>query len=231
MDTLNSKTNESNRFIYQFTDKLNLKNPNKNMALANLSIYYIWKNIKSEYNNNKFKISAPTWNDAFELPDGSYSVSDIQDHFYIIKTQETIADNPPVQIYVNKIKNRIVFKIKTGYKLEFLSEEIMQLLGSSKKVVDKNKDGEIVPRLETVQVVLVHCNLVNNDYQQASRVLFTFVSNKQLGQLIIITPYSLTMLKTANAEFSFIEIWFTDQNNRPHEIEGNVNFTLIIGIS
>ena len=76
MNTLNSKTNESNRFIYQFTNKLNLKNPNKNMALAYSSIYYTWKNIKSEY-NNKFKISAPTWNDEFDLPDGSYSVSDI----------------------------------------------------------------------------------------------------------------------------------------------------------
>ena len=121
MNTLNSKTNESDKFMYQFTDKLNLKNPNKNIALANLSIYYTWKNIKSEYNNNKFKISAPTWNDTFDLPDGSYSVSDIdiQDYFeYIIKKHETIADNPPVQIYVNKIKNRIVFKIKTGYKLE-----------------------------------------------------------------------------------------------------------------
>ena len=78
-----------------------------NMALANLSIYYTCKNIKTEYNNNKFKISAPTWNDTFDLPDGSYSVSDIQDHFeYIIKKHETIADNPPVQIYVNKIKSR-----------------------------------------------------------------------------------------------------------------------------
>ena len=78
MNTLNSKKNESNRFIYQFNDKLNLKNPNKNMALANLSIYYTWKNIKSEYSNNKFKITAPTWNDEFNLPDGSYSVSDIK---------------------------------------------------------------------------------------------------------------------------------------------------------
>ena len=86
MNTLNSKKNESKKFIYQFTDKLNLKNPNKNMALANLSNYYTWKNVKSEYNNNKFKISAPTWNDEFDLPDGSYSVSDIQDYFeYIIK--------------------------------------------------------------------------------------------------------------------------------------------------
>ena len=120
--------------MYQFTDKLNLKYPNKNMALANLSFYYTWKNIKSEYSNNKFRISAPTWNDEFDLPDGSYSVSDIQDYLeYIIKKYETIADNPPVQIYMNKIKNRIVFKIKTGYKSELLSKETMQLLGSSKK--------------------------------------------------------------------------------------------------
>ena len=148
MNTLNSKTNESNRFIYQFTDKLNLKNSNKNIALANLSIYYTWRNIKSEYNNNKFKIFAPTWNSEFTLNYGSYSISDIQDYFeYIIKKHETIADNPSVQIYLNKIKNRIVFKIKTGYRLELLTEETMQLLGSLNKVIDKNNDGEIVPSL------------------------------------------------------------------------------------
>ena len=174
MSTLNSKTNESNKSMYQFTDKLNLKNPNKNMVLANLSIYYTWKNIKSEYNNNKFKMRAPTWNDDFDLPDGSYSVSDIQDCFeYIIRKHDTIADNLPVQIYVNKIKSRIVFKITTGYQLELLTEEAMQLLGTSKKDIDQNKDGEIVPRLETVEVVLVHCNLISKNYQQASKVLFT----------------------------------------------------------
>ena len=230
MNTLNSKTDESNRFMYQFTDKLNLKYPKKNMALANLSIYYTWKNIKSEYNNNKFKISAPTWNDKFDLPDGSYSVSDIQDYFeYTIKKHETIADNPPVQIYVNKIKNGIVFKIKTSYKLELLSKETMQLLGSSKKDVDKNEDGDNVPKLEAVDVVLVHTNLISNSYQQASEVLITFVPDKQFGQLITITPHSPIMLKTTNAEFSFI--WSTNQNNRPLEIEDNVNITLIIGIS
>ena len=138
MNTLDSKTNESNKFIYQFTDKLSLKNPNNNMTLANLSIYYTWKNIKSEYNNNKFKISALSWNDEFNLPDGSYSVSDIQYYFeYIIKKRETIADNPTVQIYVNKTKNRIAFKIKIGYKLELLTEETMQSLGSSKKDIDR----------------------------------------------------------------------------------------------
>ena len=98
------------------------------------------------------------------MPDGSYSVSDIQDYFkYIIKKHETIADNPPIQIYVNRIKNRIVFKMKTGYKLELLTVEGMQLLGKSKTDIDQSKDGEIVPRLETVKVVLVHCNLVSNN--------------------------------------------------------------------
>ena len=96
------------------------------MALANLSIYYSWKNIKSECNNNKFKISAPTWNETFDLPDGSYSIDYIQDYFeFIIKKHETLTDNPPVQIYQNKIKNLcfsgIVFKIKTGNKLELLT--------------------------------------------------------------------------------------------------------------
>ena len=132
------------------------------------------------------------------MPNESYSLSDIQDYFeYIIKKHETIADNPPVEIYVDKIKNRIVFKIKIGYKLELLIKETMQLLGSSKKDIDQSKDRN----LETVEVVLVHCNLVNNSYQQVSKVSFTFVPNKQFVQLITIEPQSLTMLKTTSAEF------------------------------
>ena len=140
MNTDNSKTNESHKFKLDLTDKLNLKNPNKNIALANLSIYYTWKNIKSEYNNNKFKISAPTWNETFNLPDGSYSIADIQDYFeFILKKHETLIENPSIQIYPNKIKNRIIFKIKNGYKLELLTLETMKLLGSTKKVVEKIK--------------------------------------------------------------------------------------------
>ena len=104
----------------------------------------------------------------------------------------------------------------------------MKLSGSAKIDVDKDKDGEIVPKLESVKVVLVHCNLVSNSYQQTSRVLITFVPNKQLGQLISISPHLLTMLKTTNAEFQSIQAWFTDQKSRPLEIEGSVNITLII---
>ena len=168
MSTENSGTNELHRFKLDLAGKLNLKNPNKNMGLANLSIYYTWKNIKSEYNINKFKISAPTWNDSFDLPDGFYSIDVIQNYFeYIIKKHETLNEDLPIEIYPNKIKNRIVFKIKNGYKLELLTPETMRLLGSTKKVVDKDKNGENVPKLESVEVVLVHCNLFKNGYQHS----------------------------------------------------------------
>ena len=223
MNSKNSKTSELYKFKYDLIDKLDLKNPNKNMALANLSIYYTWKNVKSIYNNNKFKISAPTWNETFDLPDGSYNISKIQDYIeYIIKKHETIGENAPILIYTNTKNNRIVFKIKSGYKLELLSKETMKLLGSTSSIIDADKNSENVPRLENVEAVLVHCNLVNNSYQQHSRVLFTFVPTKRYGQLVSISPHSLVFLKTINTELSEIEIWFTDQNNNALEIEDDL---------
>ena len=201
MNSKNSKTNEPCKFKYDLIDKLYLKNPNKNMALANLSICYTWKNVKSTYNNNTFKISAPTWNETFDLPDGSYNISGIQGYIeYIMKKHETIGENAPILIYANTINNRIVFKIKSGYKLELLSKETMKLLGSTKDTTDADKNSENVPKLENVEVVLVHCNLVNNAYQQRSRVLFTFVPTKQYGQLISISPKSLIFLKNDECE-------------------------------
>ena len=110
------------------------------MALANLSIYYTWKNITSEYNNKKFKIMAPAWNDTFDLSDGSYSIANIQDYFeFVIKKNETLTENQPVQIYVHKMKNRFLFKIEIGYKLELLTPETMKLLESTKKDLIKTK--------------------------------------------------------------------------------------------
>ena len=105
----------------------------------------------------------------------------------------------------------------------------MKLLGSTKKDVDKDKNGEDVPKLESAEVVLVHCKLVNNSYLQASKVLFTFVPNKKFGQLITVSPHSLIIIKTTNSKFSFIQVWFTDQNNKPLKIENNINITVING--
>ena len=105
----------------------------------------------------------------------------------------------------------------------------MKLLVSTTKDVDEDKNGENVPKLEIVQVVLVHCNLVKNDYQHTSKVLFTFVPNKKFGQLINLSPHALTMMNTVNTEFSYVEVWFTDLASKVLEIEDNVNLTLIIG--
>ena len=175
MDSENSRSSEYNVLVLKLTDKLDLRRGQKTVALSNLSIYYTWKNIKSSYNNNKFKISAPTWSEEFELPDGSYSVSDIQDYFeYILKKHSESIDNSSIRICVNKIENRITFKIKNGYYLELLTPETMKLLGSTNSKITKDKNGENVPHLEIVEVVLFHCNLVNNDYQQNSRILLLF---------------------------------------------------------
>ena len=163
---------------------------------------------KSSYNNNKLKISSPTWwNDKFELPDGSYSVSDIQDYFeYILKNHNEKINNPSIKIYISKIENRITFKIKTGYYLELLTSETMKLLGSFQNKIGNNKNDENVPHLEITEVKLVHCNIVNNDYQQDSRVLYTFVPNKTFGQLLEISQKYLIFLKIFHSEFQIIEV-------------------------
>ena len=124
------------------------------------------------------------------------NISEIQDYIeYIIKKHEAIGENAPILIYANIINDKIVFKMKTGYKLELLSKETMKLLGSTKYIINSDKNSENVPRLENVEVVLVHCNLVNNSFQQHSRVLFTFVPNKKYGQLISISPHPLIFFK------------------------------------
>ena len=136
MNSENSKTSMSHVLKLKLASKLDLRIGEKVIALSNLSIYYTWKNIKSLYNSNKFKISAPTWNDKFKLADGSYSVSDIEDYFeYILKKQGENTDKPSVEIYVNKIENRVTFKNRNGYSLELLASETMKLLGSTENKI------------------------------------------------------------------------------------------------
>ena len=146
---------------------------------------------------------------------------------FILKHNENI-DNPPIRIYVNNIGNRITFKIKTGYQRQLLTPETMKLLGSFENKITKDKIGENLPRLEITEVVLVYCNIVYSDYQQDSGVLYTFVPNKPFGQLLEISPTNFIFLKTFNSEFQAIEVWFTDQNSQPLEIEDRINLTLLI---
>ena len=207
MNSGNSKTSEYHVLLLNLTDKLDLRRGEKTVALSNLSIYYTCKNIKSSYNNNKFKISSPTWSEEFELPDRSYSVSDFRDYFkYILKKNGENINNPLIIIYLNKIENRITFKIKSGYSLELLTPETMKLLRSTVSKITKDKNGENALHLEVVELLLVHCNLVNNDFQQDSRILYTFVPNKTFGSLLEISPAKHVFLKTFNSEFREIKV-------------------------
>ena len=156
MNSEHSKTSKTHVLILKLTIESDLKRGKKILALSNIGIYYTWENIKSSYVNNKFKISAPTWNDKFELHDGPYSVSDIQDYFeYIFKKHRENIDKPSVQIYVNKIENRIAFKIKHGYSLEISTSETIKLLESTKNKITKGQNDENIQHLEITEVVLV----------------------------------------------------------------------------
>ena len=156
-------------------------------------------------------------------------MSDIQDYFeYILEKHEEDIDKPSVQIYINKIENRFTFKIKKGYSLELSTPETMKLLGSTGNKITKDKSGENVPHLKITEVVLVHCDIVNNDYQQDSRVLYTFVPNKPFGSLLEISPTNHIFLKTFNSEYDEIKVWFTDQNSQPLEILDRINLTTVI---
>ena len=130
--------------------------------------------------------------------------------------------------YVNKIENRITINIKNGYSLELLTKEKMKLLGSTENKTTKNKNGENLPHLDITEVVLVNCDMVNNYYQQDSRVLYTFVPNKSFGSLLDISPSNHIFLKAFNSEYDEIIVWLTDQNSKPLEIEDRINLTMII---
>ena len=134
MNTENSKTDEPHKFVLNLSQRLDLRSSDKYVAYENLSIYSAWKNIRKQYQNNKLQIIAPTWNDEFELPDGSYSLLDIQDYIeYIIKNHETLTAIPPIHFYINGINDRLMFEIKDDYKLELQTPETMKLFGSIKK--------------------------------------------------------------------------------------------------
>ena len=123
------------------SQRLDLRSSNKYVALQNLSIYYTWKNIRKQYKNNQLIIIAPTWNDEFELSGDSYSMSDNQDYTkYIIKRHETLKAISPILVYINRINNKLVFKIKDEYKLELKTPETMKLFGSTKKIIVKTKN-------------------------------------------------------------------------------------------
>ena len=172
----------------------------------------------------------PTWSEDVTTTDGSYEISQIQNYFLdeVIKKHESNVksnEQSPIFIYANRILNRVSFRIKTGYKLELLTNETMRLLGDG-PITDATKNGENVPKLETVRNVLVFCNLVENVYLQDSKLLFSFVPDSRFGNSI--TPQVLKYCDTVDSIFDYVEISFADQNGRPLEIDDDITVTIII---
>ena len=133
-----------------------------------------------------------------------------------------------MEIFVSKNESGVTFKIKTAYYLELLTPETIKLFGGTESKKTEEKNGENVPYLEIVELVLIHCNIVNNNYQQKSTILYTFVPGKPFGSLLEISPSNHIFLKTFNSEFQKIKVWFTDQNNNPLEVEDKIDITLIL---
>ena len=201
---------------YNFRKYLNLirignKNDNQKRTLANINVFY---------NARANAIQVTRWI--------IFSIRYSRYFEYILKKHTESVDNPSIRMYINRIENRITFKIKNGYYLELLTPETMKLLGSTESKITKDKNGENVPHLEVVELVLVHCTLVNNDNQQDSRILYTFVPSKTFGSLLEISPTNQVFLKTFNSEFQEVKVWFTDQTSKPLELEDKINITLII---
>ena len=207
MNTENSKMNEPHKVVLDFSQRLDLRNLNKLIALLNLSIYYMWKNIRRHYKNGikrskkrQYKKKA-VWNDEFGLPHSSYFVSYIQEYIErIIKKHKTLTTIPLIHVQINRINNRLVFKIKDRYKLELQTPETMKLFGSTKSLIDKTKNGENVPSHEVFEVVSIQCNLVDDQSVQCNLVddQYQQKSNKSYAYLLNAEPSNLVFLKTYN---------------------------------
>ena len=177
-------------------------------------------------------MSGPAWSEDVTIPDSSYEISQMQNYFLdevVKKHASNVKSNEqsPILIYANRMLNRVSFRIKTGYKLELLTNETMRLLGDG-PIIDTTKNSENVPKLEIVRNVLVFCNLVENVYVQDRKLLFSFVPNSRFGSLLSITPQVLKYCDTVDSIFDCIEISFAHQNGRPLEIDDDITVTIII---
>ena len=222
----NSKKVDNNRLILDIPVPIDLNGSQRHVFLSNLSIYYTWRNITSEFNNNKFKINTPKWSEEVTLPDGSYSIEKIDEYLGLIFKKHDFPKS--IFIYADTVENRVTFKIKDGSSLELLTDETKRLLGSTTSKIDKDKNGEDPPHLEVADTVLVHCNLVDNQYQRDSKILHSFVPDKPFGYLLNISPPLPIKARALRSRFKTIEVWFTDQDIRPLKIEDRISVTLVI---
>ena len=245
MNSTNSKTPKANRLTLRLQSKMDLSVRKKSVALANLSIYYSWKNISPELKNDKLIIGNEKATQEWTVPiiSGSYSAKTLSD--YIIgaikenkdKEKDSFwnktkarGDNPEevFKLYHDRVRNRTAYIIEEGYYIKLPTKEIRDMLGISKRKIGGSNYGDLVPQIEPVTAVLVHCNIVDNDYQRDSKLLYSFVPDKPFGSLLSVEPKSERFTKTFGGGFYDISVWFTDQAGHELDIEDAISLTLVI---
>lgn len=222
LTTANSKTTEPNRYSYKLTNAMHLDN--HYVCLSNLSMYYTWKNVRESYNNNKLTYKIKDKQVDIVFPDGSYSIKDINNylHLKMIANNDAPRDDYPISIYANPTFNRVSIVIKSDCEL-LLEDGMAHILGFSNLTVTNTSHGDLVPMVERVETVLVHCNLAQNTFTQDSSLIFSFVPDSSFGTQLHQKPNFPLWRKTRkNSEISEIDVWFTDQLYRPLEIEDNI---------
>ena len=230
LTTANSKTiDESHKYSYKLTNAMRLDD--HYICLSNLSMYYTWRNIKASYGNNKMRYHIGPDDGAtgkqyvdVVLPDGSYSIRDINNylHMQMIANKDTTKDDYPISIYSNSTLNRVSIVTRPGCKID-LSDGMAEFLGFSDGVINNSSHGDLVPKIERVETVMVHCNVAQNNFTQDSNLIFSFVPDTPFGTQLHKRPnFPLWRQARKNSDIREIDIWFTDQLYRPLEIEDNI---------
>ena len=234
LTTSNSKTKHPNKYSLKLSNDLTLKD--SLVSLTHCSIYYTWRNVKSMYNNNTLSYKHKPSNKTHDItiPDGSYSIDDLSNYIHFTMVQNSYAKdfNTPsgIRIYANPVFNRVTISVSEEFELN-LGKGLAHFLGfdsSQFSITNTEVNGALKPNTERVHNVIINCNLAQNDYNNSSNTLFTFTPDQSFGTLLSIKPNYPLWTSCRNASFSDIEVWFTDQDNRPLEIEDNVTVTLHI---
>lgn len=222
LTTANSKTTEPHKYSYKLTNAMHLDN--HYVCLSNLSIYYTWKNIRASYSNNWLRYRVRDKDVDVIIPDGSYSVKDINNYMHLVMmtNKDAAKDDYPISIYPNPTLNRVSVVVKPDCSL-VLGKGMAHVLGFSNHTITTTSHGDLVPKLERVEAVLVHCNLAQNNFTQDSSLIFSFVPDSAFTTQLHQKPnFPLWRQTRKNSEIREIDIWFTDQLYRPLQIEDNI---------
>ena len=227
LNTANAGTTEDHKLRLSLTSDLHLNN--NLVSLSHCSIYYNWKNFKKEYGNTQFTIHhlPSTTIIVVDLPDGSYSVRDINNYIHHIMKlagYENADGTYDINVYANPVYNRVTISVSNVFQFS-MTDPFARMLGfdtTQTQITNAEVNGNLVPQIEVVDTVLIHCNLVDNRVTHDSSILFAFVPNDSFGNLLSITPNYPQNRFCRNASFSYVEVYFTDQDGKALHVEDRI---------